>query len=1437
MTHLLIRLMAAAVSFALVPEGALADGKSPAPITLAQQAVDQVFNRTERQIAQSGLNALGMGAGQADGVFGRGTRAAIQRYQASRGYPVTGFLTRPQFSELQAAHAQASGNNPQQARLLTQDEFRTLQSGLKTLGWYGGAIDGVAGNATMTALESFLRSQGRTTASTPPVQMLQLVQQALLQTPGASQSNPGAVAAASPSFDCARAALPSERTICGSEPLARLDRAIAEAFKIGMSQQPWARREQFTELQRNWLALRNQCGVAAECLRDQMVARIQQLAPGSFTQLVTFAQEPGYLSGSTASASASGGAAQAPAAPEAGNRSYEALAREFGIPTKNGYLVAVHPQFRNMAPALGLVVPGATPSDDGWARLVALLNIARNPDGFREGEAFVRIAATFLKGAEFDAFFPDRARLNQALAYGGLEEWNTYNAHPFGDEFAYAEKKEEFFARYYPSILAKIPEGPIPIMHVVPMALGSYDIEKGVFPLSTTRYGRQVKVHVAAFPSDRDANVLATIASAEMLEQLPDTLALPLEQARLLRAEKGTGNATVYLGWFAELDWSAGVEASASVVEPGFGVPNVPRGRGTLKHIALYNEPTLMSPIVQYDPESFGPKPTAAPGPAESAITENGIDFAKIIPASPTLLLRHVHEKVGGSFAADLARRTNAMRTADEFNRAEVLQAELSKFLATPLAEIWLQGQTNIGEYDLSNGRFDLRNANFYLGIPNNPYRTKIDLQLLNAPNLGFLEVPRDLAELLVSYGRTIKYHVLIDPEKVAPSEGAVSVFARARAIAFFYDDPRTREPIYVAGQIIETSAPTATGDAQSENFAEQTVDFTLASAGLLYAAELPEANRKVFLEALLPLIWDAENGGKALPGTPFFPSGVNRPAGAVRSVFIDDFTPWAAAKAEAIRPATFRLTDKNYSYSAQDCETGSFVQANTSYARSPLGVELGIDAVQAARREAQASQTPVVVREILHYTGSLTEDRQPCRFSDWNIFADIANGATSDSHTERVFLAKLKTVRLAPGTTALSDAVFGFEAIETALSALDGGRTVVRGDAPSLEDANAKAAAEEAARLYEPAHLDWQGRYQCTGVTAASVGMTFQILGPDRIGATITFQIEAPYPETGSFYVEGSIDKTNGNFSFMDGRWIYNANGRPVPKFTGRFVEGGKAIDIADVSGQCYGFDLRPASADAGAAAAVPNPVPAPAASPAQPSATAPRPDLGLSTMDVVGIQTGMTMSDAQEILLREFRIAAVYETIAPVTGDLQALGYARVFIGDQAGQTITLLGQNRTGPVVAIARHAVQKTGAFDHAGLGNRLAEKYGSPATTADDGSVTVWADDAACGPLPLRAMQRRNFNPIQGVSSGGTLPGQTDLQYAVSDIGVLLAGDAADSLRRKDCKTVVQYGTTSFAPRAGVSVFYVFMVDLDRVRAIDGTPEGAPRSDTGGEIKL
>jgi peptidoglycan hydrolase-like protein with peptidoglycan-binding domain len=119
------------------------------------------------QAVQEHLRSAGAYGGAADGVWGPDSVAALQRFQASHQLQVTG--------QLNQATAAALGLDPvallgtQQAALpppvppaetLRQSSVRTIQERLRSLGFYRGAIDGIWGQSTQSAVEQFQQNRG-----------------------------------------------------------------------------------------------------------------------------------------------------------------------------------------------------------------------------------------------------------------------------------------------------------------------------------------------------------------------------------------------------------------------------------------------------------------------------------------------------------------------------------------------------------------------------------------------------------------------------------------------------------------------------------------------------------------------------------------------------------------------------------------------------------------------------------------------------------------------------------------------------------------------------------------------------------------------------------------------------------------------------------------------------------------------------------------------------------------------------------------------------------------------------------------------------------------------------------------------------------------------------------------------------------------------------
>lgn len=85
------------------------------------------LDREERALVQRSLNALGFDAGQADGIFGPRTRAAIAAWQAAHGLDTTGRLSRDQAEALAAAGEEFWQQEVQEAEVVQSDpESRVL---------------------------------------------------------------------------------------------------------------------------------------------------------------------------------------------------------------------------------------------------------------------------------------------------------------------------------------------------------------------------------------------------------------------------------------------------------------------------------------------------------------------------------------------------------------------------------------------------------------------------------------------------------------------------------------------------------------------------------------------------------------------------------------------------------------------------------------------------------------------------------------------------------------------------------------------------------------------------------------------------------------------------------------------------------------------------------------------------------------------------------------------------------------------------------------------------------------------------------------------------------------------------------------------------------------------------------------------------------------
>jgi formylglycine-generating enzyme required for sulfatase activity len=94
----------------------------PADPTVVEEGLG--LTRDERRLIQRALNAEGLEAGKEDGLFGRGTRAAIGRYQVASREESTGYLNAEQAKALLAKGAKVAGVGVYSGRLQDLQTFR-----------------------------------------------------------------------------------------------------------------------------------------------------------------------------------------------------------------------------------------------------------------------------------------------------------------------------------------------------------------------------------------------------------------------------------------------------------------------------------------------------------------------------------------------------------------------------------------------------------------------------------------------------------------------------------------------------------------------------------------------------------------------------------------------------------------------------------------------------------------------------------------------------------------------------------------------------------------------------------------------------------------------------------------------------------------------------------------------------------------------------------------------------------------------------------------------------------------------------------------------------------------------------------------------------------------------------------------------------------------
>lgn len=155
-----------------------------APVAVAsaeQPTYEQPLSAGAVHDVQARLHALGYYNGPADGVWGEGTRGALERFQRDRRIAVTGQLNQATVAALgmQPDRLVNRGYEPRPTAPsepvvanVGPETTRAVQTRLRQLNLYHGPIDGAWGHGTAVATSEFQRERRLAVTGTPDRQTL-----------------------------------------------------------------------------------------------------------------------------------------------------------------------------------------------------------------------------------------------------------------------------------------------------------------------------------------------------------------------------------------------------------------------------------------------------------------------------------------------------------------------------------------------------------------------------------------------------------------------------------------------------------------------------------------------------------------------------------------------------------------------------------------------------------------------------------------------------------------------------------------------------------------------------------------------------------------------------------------------------------------------------------------------------------------------------------------------------------------------------------------------------------------------------------------------------------------------------------------------------------------------------------------------------------------
>jgi peptidoglycan hydrolase-like protein with peptidoglycan-binding domain len=155
-------ILAGGLGLAALSSLPVAAQQTPPPLAYVQPLPAPVVQNVQDRLRQAGVYS-----GRIDGIWGADSQSALERFQQAHQLQVTGQLNQATAAtlgldpnSLLVVPVATPAPPPPPADHLLPASVRAVQARLRTLGFYGGAVDGVWGEGTAVAIENFQRARG-----------------------------------------------------------------------------------------------------------------------------------------------------------------------------------------------------------------------------------------------------------------------------------------------------------------------------------------------------------------------------------------------------------------------------------------------------------------------------------------------------------------------------------------------------------------------------------------------------------------------------------------------------------------------------------------------------------------------------------------------------------------------------------------------------------------------------------------------------------------------------------------------------------------------------------------------------------------------------------------------------------------------------------------------------------------------------------------------------------------------------------------------------------------------------------------------------------------------------------------------------------------------------------------------------------------------------